>query len=491
MPHSRSNTTFLWYDLETFGLDARRTRIAQFAAQRTDENLNPLGEPVMLFCHPADDLLPSPASVLLTGITPQQCRHEGVNEAEFAARIFELMAQPQTCTAGYNSLRFDDTHIRFLFYRNFFDAYEREWRGGNSRWDILDLMRLTCALRPDGIEWPMHDDGRLSFKLEHLARANGLLHEQAHDATSDVLATIALARKVKDAQPRLFDYYLGFRDKRRALTLLDYANQTPVLHVSGRFPVERYCAAPILPLTPHPQIGNRIICVDLSQDVEALINASAQDIAERRFVARADLPEGEERHPIKEVHANRCPALVSMDHLRDTERERLQLDPDQIARRVEQLVKATDLPDRLRQAFAMEALRGDNDPDAALYDGFVPDGDKRRFPDVRSARPDALPKFGSQLSDPRLRELLFRYQARNWPESLDTAQQQRWDDYRRQRLRDDTLAEQSLADFHAEIAALRGQSEAGREQTLLDALEDWACPLDDLMHVRAADGDSP
>ena len=474
-------SSFLWYDLETFGLDARRTRIAQFAAQRTDENLNPLGDPVTLFCRPADDLLPSPTSVLLTGITPQQCQREGVNEAEFAARIFELMAQPQTCTAGYNSLRFDDTHIRFLLYRNFFDAYEREWRGGNSRWDILDLMRLTCALRPDGIEWPTHDDGRLSFKLEHLAAANGLLHEQAHDATSDVLATIALARKVKEAQPRLFDYYLGFRDKRRALTLLDYANQTPVLHVSGRFPVERYCTAPILPLTPHPSIGNRIICVDLSQDVDALINASAEDIAERRFVARADLPEGEERHPIKEVHANRCPALVSMDHLRNDDRERLQLDLDQIARRAEQLSKATDLPERLRQAFAMETARGDNDADAALYDGFVPDGDKRRFPDIRSAQPKALPRFESQLTDPRLRELLFRYQARNWPDSLDTSQQRRWDDYRRQRLRDDTLAEQSLAGFHAEVSALREHSGPGQAQTLLDALEDWARPFDHLM----------
>ena len=186
--------SFLFYDLETFGRDPRRTRIAQFAAIRTDSDLNLVEEPLSFFIKPADDLLPSPAATLITGITPQHALREGVDEAEAFARIVEEMSRPETCTLGWNSLRFDDEFVRHGLFRNFHDPYEREWRGGNSRWDMLDVMRLAHALRPDGIVWPEREDGAASFKLEHLALANGVRQGEAHEALSDVYATIGMAR---------------------------------------------------------------------------------------------------------------------------------------------------------------------------------------------------------------------------------------------------------------------------------------------------------
>ena len=143
--------SFLFYDLETFGADPRKTRIAQFAAIRTDADLNQVDEPVSFFVQPANDLLPSPVATLITGIAPQDALRDGVNEAEAFARIVDEMARPETCSAGYNSLRFDDEFVRHGLFRNFFDPYEREWRGGNSRWDLLDMLRLVHALRPEGI----------------------------------------------------------------------------------------------------------------------------------------------------------------------------------------------------------------------------------------------------------------------------------------------------------------------------------------------------
>src|SRR3546814_14818171 len=125
--------SFLFYDLETFGTDPRRSRIAQFAAIRTDAQLNEVQAPVEFFVKPADDLLPSPMATLVTGITPQDALRDGVTEAEAFARIFEEMARPETCTLGYNSLRFDDEFVRHGLFRNFRDPYEREWRGGHSR----------------------------------------------------------------------------------------------------------------------------------------------------------------------------------------------------------------------------------------------------------------------------------------------------------------------------------------------------------------------
>ncbi|MGL6290346.1 MAG: exodeoxyribonuclease I, partial [Silanimonas sp.] len=235
--------SFLWYDLETFGRDPRRSRIAQFAAIRTDDDLHDIDAPISLFCRPAADLLPSPIATAITGITPQRATAEGLIEAEFFARVHEAMALSGTCCVGYNSLRFDDEFVRFGLYRNFFDAYEREWRNGNTRWDLLDVLRLARALRPDGLDWPLREDGFTSFKLEELAKANDAREGMAHEALSDVRALIALARKLKDAQPRFWDYVLKLRDKKTVRGLCDLVGHTPLLHVSGRFPAERRHAA--------------------------------------------------------------------------------------------------------------------------------------------------------------------------------------------------------------------------------------------------------
>ena len=258
--------SFLFYDLETFGSDPRRSRIAQFAAIRTDADLNPIGDPISVFAKPADDLLPSPIATLITGISPQAALRDGVSEAALFALICDEMSQPETCSVGYNSLRFDDEFVRHGLFRNFYDPYEREWRSGNSRWDLLDVFRLAHALRPDGIAWPQREDGMTSFKLEHLAALNGVREGDAHEALSDVRALIALARKLKTAQPRLWDYALKLRDKRYAAQLLDTIRMTPVLHVSQRFPANRLCAAPVLPLARNPRIDGRVIVFDLGQD---------------------------------------------------------------------------------------------------------------------------------------------------------------------------------------------------------------------------------
>jgi len=467
--------SFFWYDLETFGQDPRRTRIAQFAGIRTDEDLNPIGEPLVLHCKPADDLLPSPEATLITGITPQHAQRVGISEAELIGHVLDEFAVPQTCVVGYNSLRFDDEFIRYTLYRNFHDPYEREWRGGNSRWDLIDLFRLTHALRPEGLVWPTREDGTPTFKLTSLSAANGVGHEHAHDALSDVQALMDLARKLKHAQPRLFDYYLGLRDKRRAGALLDVVQMTPVLHVSGRYSAAHGNAALVAPICRHPQIDSRVIVFDLDADPEALLTLDPDAIADRLYTPTKDLPEGTSRIPLKEIHLNRCPALIALDHLRLDELSRLRIDRDLALRRAGALRIADGLAAKVRQVYARPRDGRIADPDAALYDGFVPDHDRKLFPRIRSAAPAALPAFAAQFEDPRLQELVFRYQARNWPESLDAAQQTRWNAYRHTRLDSDIgLSEYSFETYADSIAKLRAKHpEDGRAQALLDALEDW------------------
>ncbi|PIQ38278.1 MAG: exodeoxyribonuclease I [Lysobacterales bacterium CG17_big_fil_post_rev_8_21_14_2_50_64_11] len=471
--------SFLWYDLETFGKDPRRTRIVQFAAIRTDAELNPLDEPCVLWCQPADDLLPSPAATLITGITPQQAQREGMPEADFIGRVHELLAQPGTCAVGYNSLRFDDEFIRFGLFRNFHDPYAREWARGNSRWDLLEYLRLAYAMRPDGLQWPRRDDGFASFKLVDLAAANGVSHQHAHDALSDVQALIGLARLAQRAQPKLWDYALTLRNKRSAAAHIDVTAQIPLLHVSGRFPASRRHAALVLPIARHPHIDSRIIAFDLAQDPGQLLALDADDIADRLYTPAADLPDGEQRIALKEIHLNRCPSLVPLEFVRDADCARLGIDMQSSLANAELIRRASGLPETLRRVFARSSGFAPGDVDASLYDGFIADADRRHCERVRATPPERLGHEHFAFADPRLGELLFRYRARNWPDTLDADERARWDDYRRQRLQTDIgWSEYTFASHAAEIAQLRQHHAGdGRAQTLLDALQAWAAQL--------------
>lgn len=472
--------SFLFYDLETFGQDPRRTRIAQFAGIRTDADLNIIEEPVSFYVKPADDLLPSPIATLITGITPQHALSAGVTEAEAFARINDLMAQPGTCSLGYNTLRFDDEFVRHGLFRNFYDPYEREWRNGNSRWDLLDMMRLLHALRPDGIVWPQREDGATSFKLEHLATANNVRQGDAHEALSDVYATIGLAKLFKQAQPRLWDYALKLRDKRFVGGLLDVEAMQPVLHISMRYPAQRMCAAPVLPLARHPFINNRIIALDLEGDIEPLLDLPPETIAARLYTRAADMAEGEQRVPLKEVHLNKVPALVAWNHLRPADHGRLGIDPAAIEAKAERLRQiGPALAEKVRQVYSGERTLPPSDVDASLYDGFLADGDKSLMSRIRTSPPAELASFAERLRDPRMPELLFRYRARNYPDTLDTTERSRWNDYRRQRLLGDaSLGEQTLPQFTAQLDALAAEhaDDAGK-LALLQQLRDWGTHL--------------
>lgn len=467
--------SFLWFDLETFGRSPRTSRIAQFAGIRTNAELEVVDEPLMLYCQPALDLLPSPEATLITGITPQRARSEGLIEPEFLARVHEALSRPGTCAVGYNSLRFDDEHIRHALYRNFYDPYQREYARGNSRWDLLDLARLLYALRPDGIEWPKREDGLPSFKLEHLARANGCGHSRAHDALSDVEALIDLARVFRRAQPRMWDYYYGFRKKQRALGLLDVANMTPVLHVSGMFSAEHGCAAIVAPVAEHPVVPGRIIAFDLGSDPQSLLDLAPDEIADRLYIAQADLPEGEQRVALKEIHPNRCPALIELRHVSDAELARLKLDRAQAQQTQSRLLQAAGLAEKVRAVFARGRDFEAEDADGALYAGFLPDADRAQFDALRRSRPEQLAAFEPRLRDLRLKELLFRYRARNWPQTLSLEEHSRWRGYLQQRLAPESgLSEYDLATYPARLAELRLQHAGNPDAlALLAALADW------------------
>jgi len=427
--------SIFWHDYETFGSDPRRDRPCQFAGIRTDLDLNEVDEPVEFFCKPAPDFLPDPGAVRITGITPQQAQEKGLVETDFCARIAREFLEPGTCVAGYNSLRFDDEITRHLLYRCFYDPYEREWKNGNSRWDLIDLLRMTQALRPEGIAWPLREDGNPVFKLEELTRTNGIAHVGAHDALADVRATIAMAKLVKQHQPKLYDWYFTLRSKHRVLPLLDLAAQHPVVHVSQRYPASRGCLAIVLPLCKHPGNPNGVIVADLLTDPAAWLSLDALTMRQRLYMRSEELAEGQVRIPLKTIHINRCPALAPLSVLTPEVLTRYGLDLSAVQQHMQQLLDARDLVKRVRQVFDDSELVPATDPDQMLYSGgFFDDHDKRQMDSVRRMQPAELAAAHFDFHDKRLPELLFRYRARNFPDTLDTAAQQRWQAYCRGRL---------------------------------------------------------
>jgi len=472
--------TFYWHDYETWGSDPSRDRPCQFAGLRTDLDLNPVGDPLVLFARPADDLLPQPDACLVTGITPQQALDEGVPEWDFAAAIRRELAQPDTCGVGYNSIRFDDEITRHLFYRNLIDPYAHAWQHGNSRWDLIDTLRLAHALRPGGLQWPEREPGVTSFRLEDLTAANGIAHDGAHDALADVRATLALARLLKAVQPRLFDYALSLRDQRRVRAMVDRGE--PLLHVSARYPAESGCIAPVAIVAPHPTNPKSVIAFDLRTDPSVLLDLDANAVRERVFTRADELPDGVERLPLKGIRLNAAPVLAPMATLTAESAARWRIDPPAVQRHARQLASAgIELAEKIAEVWRDKEGRGEpDDPELMLYSGpFFSAADRRRMDELRARDPASLAD-AIDFDDRRLSTLLFRLRARNWPETLTEEEREDWDAWRLDRLTEPEsaaggTASITLDDYQQRLAELRAESAGTPNRlVLLDTLEAWA-----------------
>lgn len=467
--------TFFWHDYETFGKNTRTARPAQFAGIRTDADLNEIGTPIEIFCQPAPDFLPEPEACLITGITPQHCLRNGLPENEFAEQILQALSEPNTIGVGYNTIRYDDEITRFMFWRNLIDPYAREWQNGCGRWDIIDLARVTYALRPDGIEWPRNEQGNVSFRLTDLTAANSIAHEGAHDALVDVRATIALARLIKQKQPRLFDFYFNLRQK-------DHVNDEiglhlnpcqPFVHLSSMFPAERAHLALVFPLALHPTNKNEIIVWDCAFDPSELFELDAAQIQQRMFTRAQDLPAGMARLPIKTIHTNKSPVVIrNLKVLNEDAQKRCQLDLAlnlKHAHIAADKVLHHDLTPIWRDVFARE-FADDGDVDEALYSGFVGNTDRRLLNQLRAMSVQALAQAQPSFADARLTELLFRYRARNHPSSLTEDEFEVWQQHCAERLHNGAVG---LEAFFAELEkhALTANK---TQQNILQDLHDYA-----------------
>lgn len=464
--------TILWHDYETTGISPSQDRAVQFAAVRTDLNLEVVDEPLVIYCKLADDCVPSPHACLVTGISPQTADKEGLIEPDFIRRIHSEMIEPETCTAGYNSIRFDDEVTRYSLYRNFIDPYAREWKAGNSRWDIIDMVRLVHLLRPETLVWPKNDNGDTSFRLELLTPANGIEHGSAHDALSDVEATIELARLIKNRQPKLYDHYWKLRRKNFVSQQLDISAHKPFLHVSSRFPSSRGCAGIMMPLAALKSNANAFIAIDLSVDPKQLAGLDNKNLAERIFSKSEDLPDGVDRLPIKLIHLNRSPVVLPVNMLSQSRAEEFGIDLELCQKHWH------DFPETELDHFDFDEVFGfgdqsKQDPELALYEGFIPDSDRRIADSIHYMLPDELRQANLAFQDQRLQELLFRYRARNHPDSLSDEEKQSWHLWVKGKLEKGEPYGMPIDKCLAEIDQLLAESESETDKAILYQLQIW------------------
>jgi len=428
------NMTFYFYDLETSGINPRQDRIMQFGGQRTDMDLKPVGKPDNILIRMSDDVLPEPDAVLIHGITPQKTKAEGISEAEFAKYLTVHVSVPDTIIVGFNNIRFDDEFIRHLLWRNFHDAYEWQWKNSCSRWDLLDAARMTRALRPDGIKWPFAPDGKPSVRLELLASINKLTHNGVHDALGDVRASIAVARLIRNKQPKLFNYLLSLRNKKEVEMLIN--KNEPILYTSGRYPSEFEKTTVALKVVAHPE-GRGMLMYDLRIDPTEFINLNSAELTARWSARGEDVP----YFPVKLLSYNRSPAVAPLSVLDDESITRLKLDKDIVAKNLAKLRSNKDFGNNLLVALQSvfpkrqpELVIDEQQVDNQLYDGFVNDADRIKMSVVRAAEPSELNDLQKNFSDDRLKSLLPLYKARNFPTSLSAKKKAWWQSFKAKRL---------------------------------------------------------
>ena len=277
--------------------------------------------------------------------------------------------------------------------------------------------------------WPENDKGLPSFKLESLTQANGVTHEQAHDALSDVHATIAIAKLIQTAQPKLFSYAYQLRSKHAVLDLLEQHQGKSLLYINPFRSAKHGCVSYIVPICDHPTNSNATICVDLTKDITPLLTLNDSELQAIRYVKREDRLIDTPEFAALEIKHNQCPFIAKTNTLSPARAQELELDLPLIETRLVQLntalmsIDAPQLLARIRQVFVREFEDESVDVEASLYSGgFLSKAEKDFCTSIHYATPEELPTLIKRSPTPRLAELLLRFIGRNHPEQLTSGQ---------------------------------------------------------------------
>src|SRR3989344_4810230 len=398
--------TYLFYDIETSGLNRCFDQVLQFAAIRTDENFNEL-ETHEWWVKINPDCIPSPKA-MITHRLPLTDINQGLTEYEAIQKIHALFNQPETITLGYNTLGFDDEFLRFGFYRNLLPPYTHQYANGCYRMDIYPIAVMYYLFSPDSIQWPLIEN-KISLKLEHLNAVNQWVTGSAHHALVDVKATIALAKCFLHNTSQ-WNYVQGYfqksTDLKRMMQLpaafksLDERLKEAIL-VQGSFGARDNFCAPVLSLGQHQPYTNQTLWLRLDQT--ALQETTADNVDEKTFSIRKRSGEAPFLLPPHERYQQKIKAeRLALAH----KNKQWLLEKPKKLQMIQEYHQHYQYPD-------YEHV----DIDAALYlmpfKTFEEEMLCRAF---HRATPDKKLILAQTFSNPHLQRQAFRVLARNFPE---------------------------------------------------------------------------
>lgn len=275
---TKAQPSLLFYDLETSGLQKSFDQVLEFAAIRTDLNLNEI-EREQFLVRLTRDCVPQTQAFLTHRLDPSLLENEGITEADAIKKIHTMLNVPGTISGGYNTLGFDDEFLRFGFYRHLLTPYTHQYANGCGRFDLYPMTALYRQFYPDALEhWPTTPTGQPTLKLEAIAQDNGFLQGDAHRAMHDVEATLALAHKLK-AHAKMWDYALAQFTKAGERTSIDklpnwssgMQESKLALMLDGKLGAAQQYCAPVLSLGTHLYYKNQTLWLRLDQEIQTHI----------------------------------------------------------------------------------------------------------------------------------------------------------------------------------------------------------------------------
>ncbi|MDU8351260.1 exodeoxyribonuclease I [Pseudomonas syringae pv. actinidiae] len=360
-----------FYDFETADANPS-TPILQFASVSTDHDLNVIkGSETNLIAKPSRHALPAPIAFMIHMLDLEHLKEHGLSERALVQHVVNIfLHSPNSQMAGYNTLSFDDKVLQHACFRNMLPPYDHQFMNGNTRFDVFKLVQLMFAFRPESLEFPKKEDGSFSLKLEQLSAANGIVHERAHDALSDVYATIGLARIIKGAEEKLYRFAQSMTVKQNAQDLI--LQGVPLLHVNFKYQQENRNTSLVHPLCVDASNKNKYIIANLREDPYNMLNMSPQELRHFMFTKREELAEDAPRVGVSQVGINDMPLIVpAKNMLTPALATSMNLDVDQCMRNLEMIRQTVGFQSRIQEAYAYESKTPIHVFDTLYSGGFI------------------------------------------------------------------------------------------------------------------------
>jgi len=387
---------YVFYDTETTGTETAFDQILQFAAIKTDDDLNELDR-FNIRCRLLPHVVPSPGALRATRVTPRMLLDPALPSHYEAIRQIrsKLIEWSPATFIGYNSIQFDEDLLRQAFYQTLHPTYLTN-TNGSCRGDVLRMAHAASVYSPNSMTIPIDEKGRPTFRLDQLAPANGYSHEDAHEAMADVLATIHIARRVRDMAQCVWEAMM-YTTRKNAV--IEIVSKEPMLAMTERYG-SRMHSWVVTHCGSNPNYDGQLGVFDLNHDPDRYRSLSVDQLVS---VLNAS------PKVIRSIRANAQPILMPFDMLPDVKKV-LQITLEEAKRRMQVIRGDKDFQERVGQALSLRYADEEQSPhvEQRIYDGFPEKSDEQLMRRFHEAEWEERVAIARQLADGRLREFAHR-----------------------------------------------------------------------------------